>query len=346
MGSEPKGALRASAETGDARAMRKARAPRGIESTQSRPILAALGRTGLELAALLSPRSVYRLGGFLGRLYAFWPTRSAHATRVNLALCFPELSQGERRALYRESFAHTGRCLLEFGRIWRGPDQHLPEILREVRGLDLLERAHAPGKGVLMIVPHTGSWEFLGVYLGRRYPMTCLYRPPRVRQMDQVMRHGRERHGYRLAPADPRGVLVLQRALERGEVACVLPDQDPGRGAGVFVPFFGHVANSSTLIARLAARSGAPVLVGCALRVEGGRFDVVFTAAEPDVASPDPIAGSAAVNRAVERCVRTAPEQYLWSYKRFRIQPPGSRSPYGRSKRRPPGRGDHVPASG
>jgi KDO2-lipid IV(A) lauroyltransferase len=334
-GSEPERALRAVPE--DAPRRRRARAPRGAEATHSRPILATLGRAGLDLAARLSPRAAYRLGGFLGRAYSRWPTRSALATRVNLELCFPELSASERRGLYRASFAHTGRCLLELGRIWRGRDQRIPEIVRTVRGRELLEGALAQGKGVLMIVPHLGAWEFLGVFLGQSYPVTSLYRPPRVRQMDPVMRHGRERHGCRLVPADPRGVLALQRALERGEIACVLPDQDPGRGAGVFVPFFGHVANTGTLIARLAARSGAPVLVGCALRTHDGRFDVVFAEADPAIAGSDPIAGSAAVNRAVERCVRSSPEQYLWSYKRFRIQPPGSPNPYRRRSPEPEG---------
>jgi KDO2-lipid IV(A) lauroyltransferase len=123
-------------------------------------------------------------------------------------------------------------------------------------------------------------------------------------------------------------VRALQRALERGELACMLPDQDPGHGSGVFVPFFGHLANTGTLVGRLAMRTGAPVVIVAALRVAGGRFDVVFGEVEAEAGSADPAVAAAALNRAVERCVRAAPEQYLWSYKRFRFQPPGTPSPY------------------
>lgn len=47
----------------------------------------------------------------------------------------------------------------------------------------------------------------------------------------------------------------------------LLPDQDPGRGAGVFVPFFNVLANTSTLLPRIASRSQASVLIGFAERL-------------------------------------------------------------------------------
>ena len=115
----------------DPRVARRARAKRAKKGSQSRPILAGLARLGLALTGRLSPSAAYRLGGVLGRSYGCWPTRSARAARVNLEICFPELCERERRALFRESFAHTGRCFLEFGRIWCGRDQGLPGIVRE-----------------------------------------------------------------------------------------------------------------------------------------------------------------------------------------------------------------------
>jgi KDO2-lipid IV(A) lauroyltransferase len=312
----------------DPRFARRARARSSRAGSESRPLLAALGRLGLSLAARLSPPVAYRLGGALGRLYGCLPTRSAHAARVNLEICFPELSPRERRALFRESFANAGRCFLEFGRIWCGRDQGLPGIVREVRGQGVFERACAQGKGVILIMPHLGSWEFLSVFMPRLSTATCIYRPPRVKEMERVVRHGRERHGSCFAPASASGVRALQRALERDELACLLPDQDPGHGAGVFAPFFGHLANTGTLVGRLALRTGAPVVSATALRVAGGRFDVVFGEVEAEAGSADPAVAAAALNRAVERCVRAAPEQYLWGYKRFRFQPPGTPSPY------------------
>ena len=297
-----------------------------------RPVLGFLGRASLALTGALPRRVAYFLGGALGWLASFLPTRERRATRVNLELCFPELSSAERRRLARRSFMEVGRTMLELGAIWTWESERFDPLIESIQGEDALDAAIAAGKGVIAVVPHLGCWELSGYPLSVRCPTVGLYRRPRVRELDQVYTRARERFGARLVPAGAGGVRALQRSLRSGEGAVLLPDQDPGRGAGVFVPFFGHPANTSTLVARLAHRSGAAVLFAWAQRLPDGRFRCHFVPGSPEIGGPDSVAGAAAVNRDVERCVRVAPEQYLWSYKRFRIQPEGVSSPYKRPR--------------
>jgi KDO2-lipid IV(A) lauroyltransferase len=316
-------------ETGrEGPAGRAARSSSGRSEPASRPLLAAMGQLGLRLTGLLSPRAAHAVGGVLGGCYSRLPSGERHAARVNLKLCFPELEPVERRRLRRASFQHTARYFLELGRIWSSGAPGLPGTVRTVQGGEQLEQALAGGRGALVLMPNLGNWEVAGLQLARTHALTCLYRRPRVLEMDAVYQRGRTRHGAALLPAGASGVRGLLRCLQKGEIASLLPDQDPGRGNGVFAPFFGHPANTGTLASRLAARSGAPVLTACAHRLPGGRFDVYFRMVEPAVADDDPVASAAAVNRAVEACVRAAPEQYLWSYKRFRFQPDRAPSPY------------------
>jgi len=118
-------------------------------------------------------------------------------------------------------------------------------------------------------------------------------------------------------------------ALKRGEKVGILPDQDPSEGMGVFVPFFGVEANTMTLLSKLARRSGALVVVAYAQRLPRGRgFDAYFFPVGDDVLSADVERSAAALNETVERCVRHCPQQYMWSYKRYRTPPPGGRNPY------------------
>ena len=320
-----------SGERSAARDGRRARSGEGRSQPHSQPIVAALGKFGLSAAGHLPPAVSYWLGGALGRLYSFFPTRDVAAARVNLELCFPELPAAERRKLLRDSFAHTGRFAFELGRVWFGGEPGDPGFELSAQGKEVLDRALERGKGALVLCPHLGSWEIMGLYLTSHYETTVLYRPPRIEEMDAVYRKGRLRHGPNLVPAGAGGVRAIQRALRDGKVAVVLPDQDPGRGNGVFVPFFGHPANTGTLVARLASRSGAAVLTGYARRQRGSRFEVHLSEADPSIGDPDSTVGAEAINRSVERCVRELPEQYLWSYKRFRFQPKGTPSPYKRS---------------
>jgi len=297
--------------------------------TPPRPVLGALGVLALRLSAALPYRWTWLLGGWAGRVASRLPIRERVATLVNLKLCFPELSNGERTRLARDSFAETGRNLLELGAMWTWDRERLLALVREVRGEEHLKEMLARGRGAIMVMPHLGSWELTGLYCFARYPMTALYRTPRVREMDAIYTRSRERFGGRMVPAGAAGVRAMFAALRRGELTVLLPDQDPGRGAGVFAPFFGFPANTSTLLSKLAQRSGAPVVYAHAARRPGGDgFTLCFEPGPPQIHDPDLATSVAAVNAGVERLVRRVPAQYLWSYKRFRFQPDGRRSPY------------------
>lgn len=308
---------------------RRARSTLDRRPTRPRPVLGALGVVGLRLAAWLPRRVAYAIGGWAGRAASFLPIRERRATLVNLRIAFPELSAAERARLARESFAETGRNLMELGAMWCWDQQRLLRLVREVRGEEHLREALAGGKGAIMVMPHLGSWELTGLYCFTHYTMTALYRAPRVKEMEAIYTRSRERFGGKMVAAGPAGVRALFSALKRGELTVMLPDQDPGRGAGVFAPFFGFTANTSSLLSRLAQRSGAPVVFAYSERhARGDGFTLNFVPGSPGIHDPDLETSVATVNKDVERCVRALPAQYLWSYKRFRFQPSGTESPY------------------
>jgi KDO2-lipid IV(A) lauroyltransferase len=309
---------------------RRARGRKAGDATRSAPLLAACGRAAVRCAGRLSFRTIHRLGGALGLALDRLPTQERRATRINLELCLPELGTAARRALARRSLIETGRTMLELGALWSWPRERVLALVREVRGLDRLHAALARGKGVLVLTPHLGAWELTGLFTGSVAPLTAMYKPPPVREMEAFYTRARERCGARLVPADASGVRALHRALRAGEMAGVLPDQDPGRGSGVFAPFFGVLANTTTLVAKLAHRTGAAVVLVWSERLPAGagfRVHVVEPQAS-DFDAPQVERAVAAMNRELERLIRSAPEQYLWSYKRFRHRPGGQPNPY------------------
>lgn len=260
------------------------------------------------------------IGWVLYRLNA-GPCRIA---RINLDLCFPGHTQTEREALLRQSLMETGRAAAELGAMWLWPVPRVLDLLREISGGDLLEQAMSQGRGVILVSPHLGMWEIIGLYASTRWPLTCLYRPPRISALEGLTRRGRERAGARLVPTDARGVRALYKALGRGELMAILPDQDPDRDAGVFAPFFAVPANTMTLLPRLARKTGAIVLMTYAERLPRGQGYHLHIRGVPDcLVDTDAQQAAACLNRAVEECVRALPTQYQWAYKRFKTRPPG-----------------------
>jgi len=293
-------------------------------------------RTLLTVTSWLPLGINHALGALLGRLLALIPNDARRVTRINLARCLPELSDEQRRQLERTSLVEMVRSGLELGPMWLWRQSRCLKLIRNVHGEALLDQAMAAGNGVILVIPHIGMWELIGIYGSSRFAMTSLYRPPRLQGLDSVMRHGRERFGATLVPTDAQGIRHLYKALSHGELIAILPDQEPRWGNGVFAPFFGLQAYTATLLPRIANKSRATMLLAWAERLPGGRgFDLHFAAVADDCQAADPVRATTAINAEVERCARALPGQYQWHYRRFRTRPEGEPAGfYGRNKRR------------
>ncbi len=282
------------------------------------------------LFTLLPLPAAHALGAGLGWLFFAIPNKRRRTAEINLELCFPEMPAPARRRLLRRNLIGVGKSLVEIGVLWTRPREKLLRWVRRVSGEDELKQALARGRGLILALPHLGTWEMIGMWGSIHHPMTSLYRAPPMTQMGGLMRAARERFGARLVAADNTGIRALYKALERGELVAILPDQVPStRAAGVFAPFFGIPASTMVLLSRLAAKTGAPVMFGYAERLARGRgYHLHFLPAPPAIGQADTAASATVVNAMVEKCVRALPEQYQWVYKRFRVRPPGEQAFY------------------
>jgi KDO2-lipid IV(A) lauroyltransferase len=206
----------------------------------------------------------------------------------------------------------NGKGMLETFAIWFRPH---PQILRWVRachGWEYVESALADGRGIIFLTPHLGCFEITALYYAAHYPISVLYRPPRKAWLAPLIHAGRERARVSLAPTNLKGVRGLLQSLKRGEAIGILPDQVPSAGEGEWANFFGRPAYTMTLVSRLARSTGATVLMAFGERLAGGKGYVIHIEPLHDVSS------TAALNAAIEKVVRRCPEQYLWSYPRYK----------------------------
>lgn len=266
------------------------------------------------------------LGAAAGVVLSLIPSKTRRDTRVNLALCFPSLSAQEQRRLLCRALTETGKAVTEAAYFWTRRPERLDRLIVDVRGWQPTQALLQQGRGLIVAAPHLGAWELLSLYWARRVPLHSMYRPPRQREYEALLTRVRERSGADLVPATAAGIRRLYRVLADGEVAAILPDQEARQG--VFAPLFGRPAKTMTLLPKLARRSGAPVVFAFAERLPWARgYRVHMLPAPGDIADPDPERAAAALNRMIEACVRIAPEQYQWTYRRFRRQPDG-KDPY------------------
>lgn len=277
------------------------------------------------LVRLLPLRVVRTLGEAFGLAFCALDRLHRRVALANLEAAFPSRSLKERRAIARQMFRHFGRLLLELLKFSSIPDKRKLDYV-EWEGEERVRLAYAQGKGILFCTGHFGFWEQQAIAHALKFdPMAVLARP-----LDNPFLHARlerirmsngnqviYRHG---------AVRKVLRLLAEGRGVGILIDQHMSTPDAIYVDFFGRPAATTSTLAALALRTGAPVLPLFAFPLPGGRYRMVYEhPVEPPAAdSPD------ATREFTQRCtdvlemhVRRHPELWLWMHRRWR-EGPGS----------------------
>jgi KDO2-lipid IV(A) lauroyltransferase len=287
----------------------------------TRGLRPAVGSFAIKLVGRLPLPAARTLGALIGRATYMAGGRPVAVSRDNLQRCFPHLTAEHREILIRESLVQTAMTAAEAPAIWAQPWSRLRRYVRSLDGFSLIDSQQQTGRGLLLLAPHLGNWEIMGPVMPRCLDkITFMYQPTGMEAIDELMVQGRSKDGVKLASTTRKGVSQVLKALQAGEAVSILPDQVPDEGSGQTADFFGHPAQTMTLVYKLIQRTDCDVLMIFAKRVTGG-FQLVVREADPAIRDSDMIVSLAALNRSVEACVREIPEQYQWEYKRFKGAP-------------------------
>jgi Kdo2-lipid IVA lauroyltransferase/acyltransferase len=263
---------------------------------------------------------VERLGALVGLACHACDGTHRRIAKGNVAVAFPSRSHRERRLIVRGAFEHFGRllfALLKFSTMT--PERMLARV--EFDGEEHVRQAYAQGKGVLFVTGHFGFWELQAmVHALRLQPMTVLARALDNRALNDLLERMRTRTGNRVVYRQGT-IRRVMRLLHAGESVGILIDQHIQSRDAIYVDFFDRPAATTSVVAALALRTGAPVIPLFALPIGAGRYRLIYEhAVEPPA--------DAAPNRVQEftqRCtdvlemyVRRHPELWLWMHRRWR----------------------------
>ncbi len=214
--------------------------------------------------------------------------------------------------------------------LWHWPLEKVYRMFDEPQGFEILDEAISRNKGLIVAVPHCGSWEMLNLFLHSKGRAAVLYKPSKFPEIDAMLTDKRRRGGAEMVPATGGGIKKMYSLLKKGFFVALLPDQEPTGGSGEFAPFYGVEALTGVLLPRMAHRTGAPVIFAVCERRKGGRYRIHLFKPDDSIYSENMREALTAVNRCIEQCIEVDIEQYLWAYKRFRHRPEGEKSLYRR----------------
>ena len=274
------------------------------------------------LAHRTGPRLNARLGALIGDFYRITGRRRREILLFNLRLAFPELSRPEIRRRARGVSRHFGRVTLDALRLQRmQPSELLAQV--EVVGRENLEAGLAHGRGIFLLSAHIGSWEIAALTAGLLIEagFAVVNRPLDNPLLEAELERLRGLFGNS-ALGKERITRDMLKQLRRGGAVGILIDQRTLEDEGVLVPFFGHPAWTHPALARLAVRTGAPVVPIWGLWEGPGRYTVRFdpplVASELPAEEREEVTLTARLTRITEDIIRERPEQWLWYHDRWR----------------------------
>jgi KDO2-lipid IV(A) lauroyltransferase len=285
-----------------------------------------LARTILGFFSLLPISTAIRLGCACGRLAGLVPKLRRTGER-NLQLAFPELDAHQRARLLRGCFENLGRLLGVFSQFRDPSAERLKEVIK-CEGRDNIVNAIAEGRGVIAFTGHVGAWELssYGPSL-YDYPFGFLVRRIDNPKIEALVDRFRAARGN--WTIDKRqAAREMFRMLKKGEMLGILVDLNALDREAMFVDFFGVKAATTFVVAKLALRTGSPVIpIFSPWDERLQKFTV--TIGEPlkfhltGDEEEDTRHVTQVLTRTVEEWIRRYPDQWLWVHRRWKTRPPG-----------------------
>ncbi len=274
----------------------------------------------------LFPRVAWlKMCGALGSFFYFISARYRNLAIRNLSFAYgPEKSDNEVRAMAKKSFNLLGKNAGEVIRSYNVKSLGEFSAIRDVYGIEHIERARALGKGVIFLVAHIGAFELMATEMALRgYKPFIIGTPLKDKRLNDLLWSQRGKLG---ATAVERGkdTLRLLKNLKSGGTVALLIDQDT-KVKSRFVNFFGKPCATPIGATVLALKTGATVVptfihlrddfqqqIDCLPAIE-----LTVTGNEEE----DLLVNTQKFNDIIEAQVRKHPEQWVWIHERWKTKP-------------------------
>ena len=281
-------------------------------------------RVSLRLLRLTEklPLAVTRkIGSLLGLLYFAFNKKRRKIAKTNIALCFPDLTEPEHRRIMLGSYKAYGQGVMDLPHLWWGSDEKFNKMI-EFEGMAHFQGFVESDQPIIFITSHKPGTDFGGVGISSLMPMVSMMKPMKDPELNQFFIKGRTRFGARMVMREQGLRLVLQSMRNYKQSFYYIPDEDFGAEQSVFAPFFGIPRATLPTLGRLVKITGAAVIPAFAHITPTG-YKVIFDEPLTDLPGPNKLNDAAKLNRAVEKDIRRAPDQYIWTFKWFKTRPEG-----------------------
>lgn len=233
----------------------------------------------IQLLAKVLPRSfAYWLALRCAAVKAISNKEEFNAVKNNLRYIYKYKNQSiTEKQLHKAAFEvyrNFGKYLVDFFFFSPMSHVHMDKYVT-VEGEDYLKEAIAYGKGTVLLSAHLGNWELGAAALTlKKYPITAVVLDQKDEHTSLLLNVMRIQRGIEPVSLGSAGKIAIKTLKEQKNIA-LLVDRDYSNKNEKF-EFMGRMAFMPSGPARLAIKTGSPLIFGCMSRQKKDRFLLEF----------------------------------------------------------------------
>lgn len=273
----------------------------------------------LRLSCLLPYAVQLRLFMAAGRLLHRFDARRRATARRNIQLCFPDLSPRERDALVLAHYEAIGASIMELGLARWATDEKIAAISR-IEGAENLTEVLQQGEAVILLTGHFTPLELSARVMLPVCPrIHAVFKLHPIEVLTEILRTNRERAVETMIESSD--VRSMVRSLRSGAALWFAPDQAVRSKQSALMTFFGEPALTNTATSKLAKLADAVAVPWFLHRLPEGGYVMNILPRMQNFPSDDPVDDTIRFVAILEEAIRRYPEQYIWTYRRFKGRP-------------------------
>jgi KDO2-lipid IV(A) lauroyltransferase len=269
------------------------------------------------------------IGKSIGYIFKLFAKRRRQIAKINLDLCFPELSKKQRALLLNKHFASLGMGLIETVFAWWASDKQIAKI-GKIEGLENLDNTLNANHGVILLTAHFNTLEIATrIFIRCKTDIHFTYRPHENPVLEYMILKQRVPRTEKAIPRD--SVREMIKSLKNKKILWFAPDQNYGHKSSVFANFFNTPAATTIATSRLAKLGNAKVVPLSMERIVNKNkysYKVVLHKSLDNFPSGNDKKDAECINAFFERAIKVVPEQYLWVHRRFKDIPATTKKRY------------------
>lgn len=233
-----------------------------------------LYKIGQTLATILPIKLGYTVAVILADLQRILSAKDRSAVMDNLRKVLPGADEETLKGHCRQAFRNFAKYLIDFFRFEKIDKNY---IAKNVAGLnfDIIDKALAKNKGVIIVSAHIANWELAGITMALSgYPISCVALTHRNKAIDNFFINQRQQKGMGVIPLGNAAFRCLQ-ALRKNKLVALVGDRDFSQ-SGIQLDFFGVPTFIPKGPAAFSLMTGAPLVVGIIIRQSDDTFEFTY----------------------------------------------------------------------